>query len=105
MSTIINAVYENGLLRPTEPVSLSEGEKVRLQVVPEASVEEAEAQREKILQLMSDRGLSTWTPKGPKMDREELLRREKLLHERVKNMKPLPGKPLSEEIIEARGPW
>lgn len=91
-------------MRPIKPVSLSEGEEVYLQVVPEASVEEAETQREKILQLMSDRS-STWTPKGQKMDREELLQREKAWQEGVKNMKSLPGKPLSEEIIEARGPW
>lgn len=107
MSKIINAVYENGVLRPTEPVSLSEGEKVRVEIVPkaEASVEEPQTEWEKALQLMSDRGLSTWEPKGPKMDREELLRREKLLQERVKKMGPLPGKPLSQEIIEGRGPW
>jgi predicted DNA-binding antitoxin AbrB/MazE fold protein len=105
MSKIIIAVYENGVLRPTEPVSLSEGEKVRLEVIPEASVEEPQTEREKILQFMRDRGLSTWEPKGPKMDREEFLRQDKAWRERVKNMKPLPGKPLSEEIIEARGPW
>ena len=105
MSEIINAVYENGVLRPIEPISLSEGEKVRVQIVPETPVEEPQTEREKISQFLRDRGLSTWEPKGPKMDREEFLRQDKLFRERVKNMKPLPGKPLSEEIIEGRGPW
>jgi predicted DNA-binding antitoxin AbrB/MazE fold protein len=105
MSEIINAVYENGVLRPTEPVSLSEGEKVRLEVIPETPVEEPQTEWEKALQLASDRGLIKLRPRNNKMDREELLRREKLLQERVKKMGPLPGKPLSQEIIEGRGPW
>lgn len=105
MSKIINAVYENGVLRPTEPVSLSEGEKVRLEVIPETPVEEPQTEWEKALQLASDRGLIKLRPRNNKMDREELLRREKLLQERVKKMGPLPGKPLSQEIIEGRGPW
>ena len=105
MSKIINAVYENGVLRPTEPVSLSEGEKVRLEVIPEIPVEEPQTEWEKALQLASDRGLIKLRPRNNKMDREELLRREKLLQERVKKMGPLPGKPLSQEIIEGRGPW
>ncbi len=37
MSEIIVAVYENGVLRPVTPVSLSEGETVRLRIVPEVS--------------------------------------------------------------------
>jgi predicted DNA-binding antitoxin AbrB/MazE fold protein len=105
MSKIINAVYENGVLRPTEPVSLSEGEKVRLEVIPETPVEEPQTEWEKALQLASDRGLIKLRPKNNKMDREEFLQRDKAWREKVKNMKPLPGKPLSEEIIEARGPW
>ena len=105
MSEIINAVYENGVLRPTEPVSLSEGKKVRLEVIPETPVEEPQTEWEKALKLMSDRGLIKLRPKNNKMEREEFLQRDKAWREKVKNMKPLPGKPLSQEIIEGRGPW
>lgn len=105
MSEIINAVYENGLLRPIEPVSLSEGETVRVEIVPETPVEEPKTEREKISQFLRDRGLIKLRPKNNKMDREEFLHRDKAWREKIKNMKPLPGKPLSQEIIEGRGPW
>jgi predicted DNA-binding antitoxin AbrB/MazE fold protein len=37
MTKLIEAVYENGVLRPLEPLSLSEFERVRLTVTNEAS--------------------------------------------------------------------
>ncbi len=33
----IDAVYENGVLRPTQPLRLSEHERVRVMVVPDGS--------------------------------------------------------------------
>jgi predicted DNA-binding antitoxin AbrB/MazE fold protein len=35
MNTKINAIYEKGILRPTKPLKLVEGTKVRLTLVPE----------------------------------------------------------------------
>jgi predicted DNA-binding antitoxin AbrB/MazE fold protein len=46
MSDIITAVYENGLLRPIERLSLSEHQKVRLQVLsPQVRVSATAARR------------------------------------------------------------
>lgn len=47
MSEIIVAVYENGVLRPVNPVSLNEGQTVRLRVVPEVSPRERKNEVEK----------------------------------------------------------
>ena len=35
MTEIVTAVYENGLLRPLEPLDLRERQRVRIQVLPE----------------------------------------------------------------------
>ncbi len=35
MSRIIRVRYENGVLKPLEPLDLREGEEVRIQVLPE----------------------------------------------------------------------
>lgn len=34
MSTVVEAVYENGMLRPAEPLVLPEGTRVRLTMAP-----------------------------------------------------------------------
>jgi predicted DNA-binding antitoxin AbrB/MazE fold protein len=34
MSTVVEAVYENGILKPAEPLSLPEGMRVRLTIMP-----------------------------------------------------------------------
>jgi predicted DNA-binding antitoxin AbrB/MazE fold protein len=40
MSMTVDAVYENGVLKPAHPLSLNEHEKVRLTVVRETTVAE-----------------------------------------------------------------
>lgn len=40
MTLMIEAVYENGLLKPVQPLPLKEHEKVRLAVIRESSVAE-----------------------------------------------------------------
>jgi predicted DNA-binding antitoxin AbrB/MazE fold protein len=39
MSIQIEAVYEHGVLRPLQPLTLAEGEKVALNVIPAAKVQ------------------------------------------------------------------
>jgi len=38
MLTTVVAVYENGILRPTEPLSLAEGQTVQITITPVAAV-------------------------------------------------------------------
>jgi predicted DNA-binding antitoxin AbrB/MazE fold protein len=40
MTLMVEAVYENGLLKPAQPLPLKEHEKVRLAVIRESSVAE-----------------------------------------------------------------
>jgi hypothetical protein len=43
--------------------------------------------------------------KQGKLDRDELIKRAQQWRELMQKMEPLPGKPLSEMVIEDRGPW
>ncbi|MBC6422211.1 MAG: antitoxin family protein [Hormoscilla sp. SP5CHS1] len=95
---IIVAVYENGMLRPTVPVSLSEGQTVRLRVVPEVSPRAPKTDREKVLQAAVDEGWLRLPPKYGQVDPAEHARRV-----RARKLVKIEGKPLSETIIEERG--
>lgn len=57
----ITAIYENGILRPLTPLTFSEGQQVRLQVLPESlpSVE----QIDRVLKPLVEAGLLTLPPK------------------------------------------
>ncbi|HAJ59853.1 MAG TPA: hypothetical protein DCP31_11750 [Cyanobacteria bacterium UBA8543] len=106
MSETIVAVYENGVLRPLNPVSLNEGQTVQLTIVPQVSPAEPNNDLKKLLPSLIDRGLLRLpSSKRGQVDKAELAKREQERRERMKKMKPLPGKPLSETIIEDRGPW
>lgn len=97
MSRVISAVYENGILRPLAPLPFSEKETIRLQVLPETANE-----NEEILQIFVDAGLMLpqALKKGPPppdpVSKKERLRIAEILGQ-------VPGKPLSEIIIEERG--
>ncbi|MFB2838415.1 antitoxin family protein [Floridanema evergladense] len=105
MAEIIVAVYENGVLRPVNPVSLKEGETVRLKVVPEVSPEGSKNELEAALQSLVDEGKLTLPPKRGQVDIAELAEREQKRRERIEKMGPISGKPLSETIIDDRGSW
>jgi predicted DNA-binding antitoxin AbrB/MazE fold protein len=100
MSEIIVAVYENGVLRPLNPVSLSEGQTVRLRIVPEVSPGGQKNELEEVLQSMVDQGVLRLPPKRGQVDPAELSRRQQ-----ARKLVKIEGKPLSETIIEGRGPW
>ncbi|MEG3846649.1 antitoxin family protein [Microcoleus sp. herbarium19] len=105
MPETITAVYENGVFRPLSSVSFKDGETVQIKIVTEVSPEELKDDREKAIKLMDVRGLVRLPKKQGKLDPVELARREEKWRELMKKMEPLPGKPLSEIIIEDRGPW
>ncbi len=105
MPETITAIYENGVFRPLSPLSLNDGETVQITIVAEVSQEELKGDREKAIKLMDVRGLVRLPKKQGKLDRAELIKRAQQWRELMKNMESLPGKPLSEIVIEDRGPW
>jgi predicted DNA-binding antitoxin AbrB/MazE fold protein len=105
MPETITAIYENGVLRPLTPLSLNDGETVEITIVAEVSQEELKGDREKSIKLMDVRGLVRLPKKQGKLDRAELIKRAQQWRELMQKMEPLPGKPLSEMVIEDRGPW
>ena len=105
MPETIAAVYENGVFRPLSPLSLNDGETVQITIVAEVSPEELKDDREKAIKLMDVRGLVRLPNKQGKLDRAELIKRAQQWRELMKKMEALPGKPLSEIVIEDRGPW
>lgn len=96
MSEIVTAVYENGLLRPLSPLKLHEHQTVRLQVLPDKSVDEEE---EEAIQYLIATGILT--PPPGHSDVEPLSEEER--RELAETVGKAPGKPLSEIIIEERG--
>jgi len=96
MPDIVAAVYENGILRPVHPLNLRERQTVRLQVLPDEPADETD----QALQTLVAAGLITPPPGhsdiAPISDKE----RRRL----ASRLGQAPGKPLSEIIIEERGP-
>lgn len=97
--TVITAVYEKGLLRPLTPLHLAEHQTIYLQIVPEETRTEAE----EVLHILAEAGL-TLPPGEPRVRPPEPLSEEER-RELADRLGRLPGKPLSEIIIEDRGPW
>lgn len=96
MSEIITAVYSNGVLRPQNPLSLKDGQTVRLQVLREETADEAE----QIIQSLVAAGLVTPPPRRGDVEPVS----EQARREQAQRLAQSPGKPLSEIIIEERGP-
>ncbi|MEG4497784.1 antitoxin family protein [Microcoleus sp. F10-C6] len=105
MPETITAIYENGVFRPLSPLSLNDGETVQITIVAEVSQEELKGDREKAIKLMDVRKLMGLPKKQGKLDRDELIKRAQQWRELMQKMEELPGKPLSEMVIEDRGPW
>jgi predicted DNA-binding antitoxin AbrB/MazE fold protein len=95
MSEIITAVYSNGILRPQNPLSLTDGQIVRLQVL----TLEASKDAEQIIQSLVAEGLVT--PPPHRDDVEPVS--EEAWREMTQRLEASGGKPLSEIIIEERG--
>jgi len=104
MPETITAIYENGVFRPLSPLSLNDGETVQITIVAEVSQEELKGDREKSMMKMFVGGMRLPKKQG-KLDRAELIKRAQQWRELMQKMEPLPGNPLSEMVIEDRGPW
>lgn len=58
MSQVFEAIYENGVLRPTEPVTgLSEGERVRVTMDAPQPLTDAERKEAELIRRLGARGL------------------------------------------------
>ncbi|MEG4861447.1 antitoxin family protein [Microcoleus sp. K1-B6] len=101
MPETITAIYENGVFRPLSPLSLNDGETVEITIVAEVSPEELKGDREKAIMLMDVRGLVRLPKKPFKLDAAAEQKRRELFEK----LKERVGKPLSEIVIEDRGPW
>lgn len=102
MTETILAVYEEGVLKPLEPLHLKEQQKVYIQVVPEEAQEDQDDPIERLIQRLIREGRMQPRPPGPvppdplsEQEREELADR----------LGRAPGKPASEMVIEDRGEW
>jgi predicted DNA-binding antitoxin AbrB/MazE fold protein len=97
MTEIITAVYEKGLLRPTEPLNLREHQTVRLQVLGEEPTEQEDvlALLAAAGMLQTQRAIAT-RPPDP-VSPEERQRLAEILGR-------APGRSLSQIIIDERGP-
>ena len=98
MPETITAIYENGVFRPLSSVSLKDGETVQIQLWPDDPKKQAEL----AIQFLVDRGLVTPLPNA--LHNVEAVTDEDV-YELAKRLGVKPGKPLSEMIIEDRGPW
>ena len=96
MTETVTAVYENGVLRPLHPLKLGERQTVRLQIVPEESTDNED---EAAIQRLIEAG--TLTPPPGRSDVEPVTEQER--RELADRLGQVPGKPLSEIIIEDRG--
>ncbi|MGL4622925.1 MAG: antitoxin family protein [Chroococcidiopsis sp.] len=97
MSEIITAVYSNGVLRPQNPLSLTDGQTVRIQVLTEETASVAE---QVILQSLVAAGLVTPPPRRGDVESVS----SEAWRELTQRLEASGGKPLSEIIIEERGP-
>lgn len=86
MTTPIRAVYEDGKLRPLQPVDLTEGQEIELVILTE---------RERVIAALGDLLVQV-----PDVDDEEDIDEESLLKEIDEAFRGQP--PLSETIIEER---
>ena len=97
MMEIVTAVYEKGMLRPLQPLNLQEQQRVRIRVLPEETADEVE----KVIQKLVKAGVIT--PPPGHSDVDPVSKEER--HELAEILGRVPGKPLSEVIIEERGEW
>ncbi|MBV8885048.1 MAG: antitoxin family protein [Chroococcidiopsidaceae cyanobacterium CP_BM_RX_35] len=97
MSEIITAVYENGVLRPQAHLSLPDGQTVRIQILTSEPATEAE----QVIQSLVAAGLVTPPPRRGDVEPVS----EEAWRELTARLEASPGKPLSEIIIEERGPY
>ena len=104
MTEIVTAVYENGVLRPLEPLDLRERQRVRIQVLPEKGKgqEESEDPIETLVRKLIAEGRMRPHPDGP-IPPDPLSEDER--QSLADRLGRAPGKLASEMVTEDRGEW
>lgn len=97
MAPLIPAIYENGMIRPLQPISLPEGQALQIQIIDDDSLVELQH----ITQSLEMAGIVTPPPYAENVEPVSASQWQEL----SERLKSLPGKPLSELIIEERGIW
>ncbi|MBN1954687.1 MAG: antitoxin family protein [Anaerolineae bacterium] len=95
MAEQVRAIYEKGVLRPLRPLNLREHQMVDIQIMAEAEKEDAA----ELVRLLAAAGLIT-PPPGHSAEAPISEEERRALADRLGR---IPGKPLSEMIIEDRG--
>ena len=98
MTETVLAVYEKGVLRPLKPLQLKEQQQVYIQVVPKEAVDDEGADAIRILVeagLMRAPDRQVPPPPDPVPEQERRALAESLAQ--------VPGKALSEIVLEERG--
>ena len=101
MAETITAIYENGVLRPLSPLSLNDGETVQITIVAEVSQPPNSIVSQGQQLMMITGPLVPFPTKQFKLDAAAEQKRRELFEK----LKGRVGKPLSEIVIEDRGPW
>jgi predicted DNA-binding antitoxin AbrB/MazE fold protein len=100
MTETITAVYEKGVLRPLQPLNLREQQRVRIQVMPEETVED---EREITIRILVEAGLLRPRPRPSTIPPDPIPAKERqALADRSGQV---PGQTASEMVIEDRGEW
>ncbi|WP_374685752.1 antitoxin family protein [Promineifilum sp.] len=100
MAEIITAVYEKGVLRPLQPLSLEEQEHVDLQIL----ARERDGEVERLLARLVAEGILAPRPSPEELEGIEPISEEEL-RQLAEEVGRIPGKSLSEMVIEDRGEW
>ena len=94
MTKTVTAIYENGILRPLEPLLLRNRQTVQIQIIPTQTISEAE----QAVQILVANGLLTPPPGESKfMPLAEARRRQS-----ADSLGKAAAKPASEMILEDR---
>jgi predicted DNA-binding antitoxin AbrB/MazE fold protein len=102
MSEIVTAVYENGKLRPLQPLKLRERQTVRIQVMQDEPIpEKPEDEVDEVIQSLIASGLMRAHPEQDVIPPDPLSAEER--KELADRLGRTPGKLASEMVIEDRG--
>lgn len=104
MSEIVTAVYENGKLRPLEPLNLRERQMVRIQVLQDEPIQgKPDGEVNEVIQNLIAAGLMRTQPERDVIPPDPLSAVER--KELADRLGRAPGKLASEMVIEDRGEW
>jgi predicted DNA-binding antitoxin AbrB/MazE fold protein len=104
MSEIVTAVYENGKLRPLQPLKLRERQTVRIQVLQDEPIPgKSEDEINEVIQNLIAAGLLRAQLERDVIPPDPLSAEER--KELADRLGRAPGKSASEMVIEDRGEW